>query len=81
MTAQAATNTFTYTDVTGREQCAVEGPNGTFLVTSKNDFQPYEVWRNDSLKTHWRGPNFDRALEKARTAAGSTPTLTERNPR
>lgn len=60
----------TYADAMGRTQYAVDGPRGTFLVTRKNDREPWSVWRNDSLNTNARMANTVRAIERAAELAG-----------
>jgi hypothetical protein len=55
----------TYTDVLGRTQHRVTGPNGNFLVTRKDRFAPFEVWRSDSLNTIARDRDLLRAREHA----------------
>jgi hypothetical protein len=60
----------TYVDSTGRTQRAVDGPNGTFLITSKRDGEPFEVWRSDSLHTIARTRDGAVALARAMRAAG-----------
>ena len=41
----------TYTDVMGREQVRVAGPNGTWLVTAnqRTGGRSFEVWKSDSV--------------------------------
>lgn len=62
----------TYTDVLGRTQYAVTGPNGDYLVTRKNERSTWEVRRSDSLHTTAREATLDRALKRAKRVAGVT---------
>lgn len=67
----SATGTIrTYVDPLGREQRAVEGPNGTYLVTRDNEREPYLVWKSDSIDITYRTSDPVVALEKALKAAG-----------
>lgn len=59
-----------YVDVSGRQQYAVDGPRGTFLITRKRDSDAWEVWRSDSLSTAARNRNLDRAVAIAAARAG-----------
>ena len=60
-----------YDDALGRRQTAVDGPNGTYLVTRDNDFAPYLVWKSDEAhRAVYRGKDAALALEKACKAAG-----------
>lgn len=60
----------TYTDATGRTQRAVDGPNGTYLITRKNDSDPFAVWKSDSLNTQGKHRDPAAALEHACRLAG-----------
>jgi len=60
----------TYTDVMGRTQHAVDGPNGTYLVTRQNPRKDYEVWRSDSIRTAGKAATLETALARARGLAG-----------
>ena len=60
----------TYTDVTGRTQTAVTGPNAHVLITRKTDREPFQVWHAGSLATLARTSDRARALEIACNAAG-----------
>lgn len=60
-----------YTDALGRSQTAVDGPNGTYLITRSGLTRDlYEVWKSDSLTTVKRTRNGAEALEAACKAAG-----------
>ena len=59
-----------YRDITGRAQMAVDGPNGTYLITRANEREPFEVWKSDSLTAVYRTSDSLLALEKAMKAAG-----------
>jgi hypothetical protein len=59
-----------YTDAGGRQQTAVDGPHGTFLITRKNDREAFEVWKSDSLNAIYRTSDAALALQKACKAAG-----------
>ena len=56
----------TYADALGRTQYRVIGPNGTFLVTRKDRFAPFEVWLSTSLNTIARDRDLQSALGHAR---------------
>lgn len=60
----------TYLDFKGRAQYAVDGPNGTYLVTRKSMHEDYEVWRSDSIRTAGKAATFEAALARARGLAG-----------
>jgi len=62
--------TRTYTDFMGRTQHAVDGPNGTYLVTRKNPRADFEIWRSDSIRTASTATTLDTALTRARGLAG-----------
>ena len=63
----------TYTDARGRQQRAVDGPNGTYLITRRSDSEPYVVWESDSLDAAGRFGDPAAALERACTLAGIGP--------
>jgi hypothetical protein len=62
----------TYTDTNGTAQTAVDGPNGTWLIThGRYPFdKEFTVWKSDSLKTDYRDSNIGRAIERAFRLAG-----------
>jgi hypothetical protein len=60
----------TYTDFMGRTQYAVDGPNGTYLVTRKNTREDYAIWRSDSIRTTGYAATLETALARARGLAG-----------
>lgn len=62
----------TYTDHNGIEQTAVDGPNGTWLIThGRYPFdKEFSVWKSDSLRTDYRDSNIGRAIERAFRLAG-----------
>lgn len=60
----------TYLDFKGRAQYAVDGPNGTYLVTRKSMHEDYEVWRSDSIRTAGKAATFEAALARARGYRG-----------
>jgi len=60
----------TYTDFMGRTQHAVDGPNGTYLVTRKNTRADFEIWRSDSIRTAGTAASLGTALARARGLAG-----------
>ncbi len=57
-------------DIVNRPQTAVDGPRGTYLITRNNKFEPYQVWRSDSLATEMRTNDLERAILKAARLAG-----------
>ena len=59
-----------YEDALGRSQTAVDGPNGTYLITRASERDLYEVWRSDSLTTVKRTRDEVEALQAAMQAAG-----------
>jgi hypothetical protein len=71
----------TYTDVMGREQYAVDGKHGTYLVTRDSNRKPHENWdswqvrKSDSLSTVARHQLVERAIERAWTAAHAADEL------
>lgn len=59
-----------YTDATGLEQTAVDGPKGTVLVTKGKLDQQFKVWVSDSLDTLLSTGNYDSAVQAAMRHAG-----------
>lgn len=60
----------TYTDLLGRTHKAVDGPNGTYLITRTNEGDRYEVWKSDQLNAQGRYRDPTTALERACQLAG-----------
>lgn len=59
-----------YRTMAGDTGTAVDGPNGTFLVTRADKWsKEFTVWRSDSLKTICRTVDHARAVQAAITAA------------
>lgn len=61
-----------YIDFNGTEQTAVDGPNGTWLITHGR--YPYDkeftVWKSDSRKTDYRDRVLVNCIERAKRLAG-----------